>query len=183
VTKIIKCLSQNLAYKNKWFTLYHDDVEFPDGKRGNYTKIIEGTSGKAVVVIPCATDKRIGLIRIYRYSAARWEWEFPRGIVEKGESLSANARRELFEETSLEGKKLTLIGSFFPNDGLITTVAHVYVAKGLSTSHKIRVQKSEGIDKLRFFTKNELINMASTGQIKDGFTLSALFLALMRKLL
>jgi ADP-ribose pyrophosphatase len=183
VTKIIKCLSKNLAYKNKWFTLYHDDVEFPDGKRGNYTKIIEGTSGEAVVVIPCASDKRIGLIRIYRYSAAKWEWEFPRGIVEKGESLSANAKRELSEETSLEARKLTLAGLFYPNDGLITTLAHVYVAKGLSTNHKIHVQKSEGIDRLRFLTKNELLKQVSKGRIRDGFTLSALFLALTRKLL
>jgi ADP-ribose pyrophosphatase len=181
---MIRCLSRNLAYKNKWFRLYYDDVEFPDGGQGNYTKIIEGATGKAVVIIPRLTAGKIGLIRIYRYSVAKWVWEFPRGIVEKGESLPANAKRELLEETSLRADKLTFAGSFYPNSGLITTEAHVYLADGLSKkSSRIRLQKSEGIDKLQFVTLAKMLKMISSGQIKDGFTLSAFFLAQSRKIL
>jgi 8-oxo-dGTP pyrophosphatase MutT (NUDIX family) len=183
VTRIIKCLSKNLAYKNKYFAIYDDAVEFPDGSRGSYTRIFEGDSGQTVVVIPCDTNGNIGLIRIYRYGAAKWEWEFPRGLVEKGESLAANARRELLEETSLYAKKLTLVGSFYPNNGLITTIVHVYLAKGVWADGKIRVQNSEGIDKLKFVPRDTLLQMISSGRIKDGFTLSSVFLALMKKVL
>jgi ADP-ribose pyrophosphatase len=178
----IRCLSQNLAYKNKYFTIYDDDVQFPDGKLGTYTKIIEGASGAAVVVIPRSADGNIALIRIYRYSAARWVWEFPRGIVEKGESLSSNAKRELLEETSLKASELIKVGTFYPNSGLITTIAHVYLANRLSSKGKLQGQKSEGIDSLRFFSKKKILDMVSGQQIVDGFTLSALFLALSRKL-
>lgn len=47
------------------------------------------------------THDRIVLIRQYRYPVGGYVYEFPAGLVEKGESLTQAAIREMYEETGL----------------------------------------------------------------------------------
>jgi hypothetical protein len=42
----IRTIGEHLAYSdpdNPWLKLYFDRVEFPDGTRGRYNRIVEGT--------------------------------------------------------------------------------------------------------------------------------------------
>ena len=56
-------------------------------------------SAGIVVVRGSSADPRYLLLRAYRY------WDFPKGIVARGEAPLAAACREVWEETSLEGLK------------------------------------------------------------------------------
>ena len=66
-----------------------------------------------VVVIPRIKKDRYILIRQFRFEARDWLWEFPAGGIEKGESLTQAARRELIEEIGYRPKRLKKLLQFF----------------------------------------------------------------------
>lgn len=55
-----------------------------------------------VMIMHDRTGERILLCREFRMAAGEWVYNFPAGLVEKGESVADAARRELKEETGLD---------------------------------------------------------------------------------
>lgn len=65
------------------------------------------------IVLFHKSDERIKVLLIKRgREPFKGRWAFPGGFVDKDESLEAAARRELKEETGLEGIELYQIGAF-----------------------------------------------------------------------
>lgn len=57
----------------------------------------------AVIIVPFhLAKKKMVITREYRVPLADYEYGFPAGLVDNGESIQDTARRELFEETGLE---------------------------------------------------------------------------------
>jgi ADP-ribose pyrophosphatase len=61
---------------------------------------------EAVVVVPLTYKNEVVLIRQFRPPMGGYVWEFPAGIVDGEESCVEAARRELKEETGLDGKTI-----------------------------------------------------------------------------
>lgn len=56
----------------------------------------------AVVIVPFhTTEKKVVVTREYRVSLADYEYGFPAGLIDPGETIEQTARRELQEETGL----------------------------------------------------------------------------------
>jgi ADP-ribose pyrophosphatase len=182
----IICLEERLVYtepENKWLKLYFDIVRFHDGRTGRYNRVIEGGTGLGVVVIPKREDGKIGLVRIYRYPIARWQWELPRGFAEEGASTEDDARRELLEESGFEAKRLLKVGELFPNSGVLSTRIEVFIAEELVAKTSFNLDSKDSISKLRFFSREELDALVIKGELTDGITLSALYIAKSRNLI
>jgi ADP-ribose pyrophosphatase len=175
--KNIQCVMQNIVYRNNWVNVYLDDVRFPNGKSGKYTRIAEREPGTGVVVLPLRGRKRLGLLRIYRYPIHSWQWEVPRGISESGQNQKENAERELREETGLVARQLITVGKIFPNSGLLTTSVDVFVARLGNSNLRPRTSVEEAIREIRFFSIDEITKMIKNNQIEDAFTLASLGLA------
>lgn len=85
-------------------------------------------------------------------------WTFPKGIVEKEESLEDAAKREIFEETGL--KNLTLIQSLTPieymyqRNGLIQKTVHYFLFEWLG-DEQMKLQTEEGISDARWMAIEE----------------------------
>ena len=62
----------------------------------------------AVFIVAYAREKKTGkILYVILKRKKHWKgWEFPKGGVEKGESLLKTARRETFEEIGLKAKKI-----------------------------------------------------------------------------
>jgi len=173
----IKRIREVLAYENPWIACYFDQVQFPDGSKGSYTRITGKADIPGVVIIPLDNKKNIGLVRIFRYPVNKWLWELPRGFGERDISPRANARKELSEETGLTSKKLIRLGSILPDSGLLSTEAFVYLATSVIQGEKKADYENKLISQVRFVTKTEVQNMIKKRHIIDGYTLGAIILA------
>ena len=88
-------------------------------------------------------------------------WGYPGGSVELDEVVEEAAKRELFEETGLVAKRLSLFGIFsgpqthymYPNGDEVSNVEIVYVCKDYSG--ELRCQDGE-VDALSFFEKDRI---------------------------
>lgn len=84
----------------------------------------------AVVIVPFHTSKeKMVITKEYRVPLAGYEYGFPAGLIDKGETVQEAARRELKEETRLELTSLIKIGpAIFSSAGMTDeSVSMVYV--------------------------------------------------------
>jgi len=92
--------SRREAYANAWITVWHDEVQRPDGSDGIYGVVHFANVAVGIVVLD--DDDRVLLVGQHRYTLGAYSWEIPEGGVPPGESPLDGARRELREETGVE---------------------------------------------------------------------------------
>jgi len=101
------------------------------------------------------SDGRILLLRRNKAAGKNWEWQFPGGGVEFGETLEECAIREAKEETDLDIKNPEI---FIALDSEITEESH-WVGIGLKTtqfSGTPKVTEPHNFTECRFFTFDDL---------------------------
>ncbi len=87
------------AYANAWITIWHDEVDRPDGSNGIYGVVHVANLAVGVVVLDDAD--RVLLVGQHRYPLDAYSWEIPEGGVPAGEPALEGAQRELLEETGV----------------------------------------------------------------------------------
>ena len=157
-----KILKQKSIFKSKLFDIKQADIEF-NGTTMKY-EIISGTGSGAVMVVPFIEND---IIFIKEYAAAIDDYmiTFPKGKIDKGETIEEAANRELQEEVGYKSKDIKLIKKLYLAPGYIDHMTYVMVAKELSVSslsgdepeelEVIRVHKD---DVINFLDKNEIID-------------------------
>ena len=84
----------------------------------------------AVIIVPFhCVEKKIVITREYRIPLADYEYGFPAGLIDEGETIEQAARRELKEETGLDVTRFNGISpSIYSSAGMSDeSVAMVYV--------------------------------------------------------
>jgi 8-oxo-dGTP pyrophosphatase MutT (NUDIX family) len=92
--------SRRDVYVNPWMTVWHDEVDRPDGGPGIYGVVHFANLAVGVVVLD--DDDRVLLVGQHRYTLDAWSWEIPEGGVPEEESPIDGAIRELREESGVE---------------------------------------------------------------------------------
>lgn len=124
----VRVVSSRSIYRGRVVNLDVDRIVEPSGKEVE-REIIR--HGGAAVLLPVTDDRRVVLIRQYRYAAGELMLEVPAGTIDPGESPEETAQRELLEETGYEARRLEKIAEFFPSPGILTELMHLYLATGL----------------------------------------------------
>jgi 8-oxo-dGTP pyrophosphatase MutT (NUDIX family) len=88
------------TYANPWLTLWHDEVDRPDGSAGIYGVVHFANLAVGAVVLD--DEDRVLLVGQHRYTLDAYTWEIPEGGVPPDESPLDGARREVLEETGVE---------------------------------------------------------------------------------
>jgi ADP-ribose pyrophosphatase len=167
-----KKLKQLNKISNKWWSYQLDEVELPNGNKGEYHYV--HTNGSSMV-IPVLNDGKIQMVKQFRYLANRESLEFPCGSVKDGSTYEATAKHELAEEAGVAAQELQLIGRYNPYNGVTDEMCNVYVAKILK-SVSVPHDDTEEFERVSL-SKSEIEEKIKLGEIWDGMSIAAWVIA------
>ncbi len=133
-----------------------------------------------VLIIPW-DGKYLTLVGQYRYATDNFSWEFPAGHLVQN-SIEQTAHVELKEETGLSAGGMRAVGEFDLANGHHTQRCHVYLATDLTVGEPNRDEGEAGMVSKKV-TPAELKQLIIRGVIKDGPTIAATSLLLLKDLL
>ncbi len=159
-----------VAFQDQYLLMLRDAVRFPDGTLGTYlrmTSMAEDVPG--VVILPMYQGKVV-LERHYRHGPRAWLLEIPRGFGDRGFTPEENAQRELLEEIGAPIVRLESLGHVYVNSSSIGGYDCLFFAE-IAALGKLDV--GEGISGTMLVDIDQFNEMVASGEITDGFTLSA----------
>lgn len=161
-----KRVKQNLIYKNRFgYEVYDDEVVTPSGAVGKYLYL---THPGYVFVVALTPDKKVAMVRQWRYPSNREFFELPAGGIEKGEDPLAAAKRELQEETGAQSKKWIKLSEHFLANGVADIHGHLYLALDI-TLGKNNFDPTEQMQ-LEFPDFEEMVSKVLAGEISEQRT-------------
>ncbi len=161
-------------HKNPWYSYLHDSGKTDSGKKFDYFYV-----GKvfSVGAIALTEDRKLILVRQYRYLTQRDSLEVPGGGGDLSSTPEQVIKKELVEETGYEGKSYLPIGEFDVANGHSNDIATVYLISGCKKVAEPTLDESEEGMTVELLDIDQVFELVQTGKITDGFTLSCLMLA------
>jgi 8-oxo-dGTP pyrophosphatase MutT (NUDIX family) len=174
----MRTTSSREVYRNPWTRVREDVVELPDGSRSVYGVVERPDFG---LVLPAERDG-FWLVEQYRHPVGRRTWEFPQGTWSAGLSGTPEelARAELAEETGFRAAQMDHLGRLDLAPGLMTQQFDVWLAGDLAPGPTAR-EASEADMRADFVPEDELRAMIADGRFRDGPSLAAYSLLLLRR--
>jgi ADP-ribose pyrophosphatase len=169
-------LSRKVIYENRWVNLYLDQLRLPDGRVLEQFHMLDFELEAVAAVVENSRGELL-FVHAYRYPTDSVEWEIPAGIIEPGESILETARREVFEESGHETTDHMLMYSYYPLIGMSNKVFHIVYCRAAARTGDIDASE---VASYRWIPLQRVQGMIQAGAIRDGFTLTALLLHLMR---
>jgi ADP-ribose diphosphatase len=124
-----KILDRRLVAATRIFRIEAVDLEFANGNRRTFERILGGTD--SVVLVAMADSETVLLVREYAAGLDRYELGLPKGVVDPGEDPLAAAQRELREEVGMGAGDLRLIHSLSLVPGYIQHTSRLVLARDL----------------------------------------------------
>jgi ADP-ribose pyrophosphatase len=166
----VKVVSSRTVFHGPAFKVVSDQVIEPSGIQVRRDIIRHDGSVVIMAVDESGPEPQILLEWQYRYAPGQFLWELPAGRVDDGESELAGAKRELLEETGFRARQWKRVLRYYASPGFVDETMSVYLARNL-TSGKAQPEADEVI-KTRFFPLSEVIQMATSGRLRDGKTIA-----------
>jgi ADP-ribose pyrophosphatase len=156
--------------------LYLDRLRLPDGQVLEEFHMLDFEL-EAVAALVANAHGELLLVQAYRYPTDSVEWEIPAGIIEPDETVLETARREVHEESGYETTGHELVYSYCPLIGMSNKVFHIVRCRAAARTGDLDPQE---VADYQWISPQEALGMIQEGSIKDGFTLTALLLQLVR---
>lgn len=172
---VITRLEEVCVHENPWWSIYFDEVRFPDGRAGRHLRLRTSSAKPGAVVLAVrkqGEQTEVALVRSYRYAQQCLMWEAPRGFAD-GEDIDARstAVRELVEETGLDPVTVVELGRFTTDSSIVEgDVVAFLVVVGAADGQA----DGDETDALAWFGWDAFEDAVRRGEIRDGFTLGAL---------
>ncbi len=162
--------SRRVAYENPWITVWHDEVDRPDGSPGIYGVVHFANVAAGVVALD--TADRIVLVGQHRYSLDEDSWEIPEGGVPDGETALDGARRELREETGVKAASWQELARVDLSNSVTDERAVLFLATDL-THGDAEPEPTEALH-VRWVSFQEALAMTMDGRITDVMSVVAI---------
>lgn len=164
--------NKTVIYRGKIIDLYQELVTLPNGAMAEL-EIVHHPGGAAVVALD--HEKRLCLLRQYRYASGGWLWELPAGKLDSGETPLTTAQRELGEEAGLIARHWEPLGNIISSPGVFTEIVHLFLARELSRV-PTNMDEHELIE-VHWVPFTDALAQAHAGEITDAKTLIGIFRA------
>lgn len=169
-----KRLTRTTIYESDYVCLYADRVQLPSGHIiEKYHQIHYPKEAVAVVIFD--ENDCILFVQNRRYTVGHLEWEIPTGRIEVGETMEEAAVREVMEESGCEIKELSYLCSQNPANGMSDAVVQCFAAR---VSKEGQPTDTDEINRKKWFTRQEYMELLETNGTKDGVTMLAVLYAL-----
>jgi len=133
--------------QTRWVKLVERFYSDEKNQIGSWTFVERQNNRKAAIAV--AKTKETGsyiIIKQYRVPFAEYIYEFPAGLIDKRESPSEAALRELEEETGYRGKVTEVSRPLSSSAGLTSEIIYlVYIEADEKPKSKVRLEASENI--------------------------------------
>jgi len=127
-----------------------------------------------VNVVALTDDRRLVVVRQYRFGTGRVTTEIPGGVIDPGEEPLAAARRELREESGHTAARWSLLGTVEPNPAFHSNRCYHWLAEGARrTEDALELDPGEDIvvDTLPL---ERVVELVRSGGIDHSLVVSAL---------
>jgi len=158
------------AYRNPWISVWHDEVDRPDGSDGIYGVVHFANLAVGVVVLDDAD--RVLLVGQHRYALDAYSWELPEGGVPDSESVLDGAIRELREETGVTADRWRQLCRVHLSNSVTDEAGVVFAAH--ARQHGISTPEATEDLAIRWVPLDAALAMIAMGEITDGLTIIGL---------
>ncbi|PWE17480.1 DNA mismatch repair protein MutT [Marinicauda salina] len=163
--------AERVGYRNPWLTVTEYDVLKPDGAPGLYGVV--SPVHLAIGVVPVFADGTVMLVGQHRFALDAHSWELPEGGGKPDVPPLESAKRELLEETGLTAANWREILDFDVSNSVTDERAIAFLAWDLARGEAAPEGAEADITQRREPFQAAL-EMAMSGEIRDGFTLAML---------
>lgn len=166
------CIGSEIMAQGGLLTVKRDTVRLPNGNISCREYVVHPG---AVVIVPLLADGSIVLERQFRYPLHQVFIELPAGKIDANEEVLITGQRELLEETGYSASTWVKLGAQHPCIGYSNEIIHIYLATGLVAGEHRR-DEDETLEVFEMKLE-DCLSMIRRGEITDGKTIVALFLA------
>ena len=162
--------SRRATYSNPWITIWHDEVDRPDGSEGIYGVVHFENLAVGVVVLD--DEDRVLLVGQHRYTIDAWSWEIPEGGVPADETPIAGAQRELREETGVEADGWRELCRVHLSNSVSDEAGVVFAARARHHGEAAPEPTEQLV--IRWVPLDAALTMARMGEITDSLSIIGL---------
>ena len=168
-----KTLGTKQIFGNRIFGFREDTVKSPKTDNTHPVWVMDAPTW--VNIIPITKEKKVIMIKQYRFGSQEISLEIPGGMVDAGEDTQSAATREMKEETGYESEEVHAIGKISPNPALMSNHTYSYVAYNVKKTGDQQLDNMEDIEVLEV-DLNQIPTLITNGEIDHSLVVSAFYL-------
>jgi 8-oxo-dGTP pyrophosphatase MutT (NUDIX family) len=164
--------THDLTLAENWLVRLRRE-RFQSRRSGKVHDYFVAHTSDAVHVVAITPERQLVMVRQFRAGSRTDGLETPGGLLEPGEDPCTAGTRELLEETGYAGESPELLGTLWPNPGLLTTRITTIVIRNARRIAEPRPDPSEELA-IELVSIQDIPELIQTGQIDHAVCVAGL---------
>lgn len=160
-----KRIEPTTVTKVGWRTIVTKTFIMPNGEKQTFDTF-GNEDQEFVAVIGVTPEKKVIIVRQFRFGPEGIYDELPGGFVDKGEKIDAAAKREFQEETGYTPGSMEYVGGYH-KDTYMNAIWHIFLATDCKLTAAQELEDEEHIE-LHLISIDQLIKNAKTDKMTDA---------------